>query len=311
MLAVPFQGLSRGLGLIVQNVAFYILSTYLIFRITDLIYKNKEQALFASILYAFAIPWLNVGLGYMQNAGAWFFVILSLYLILLYFKKPSEKLLIFSGLVSGLGILMKESGGLAIVFFLVLLLLSRNFSFSEKFSKMLRFGVSFLAIPIIWEIIILIFFQPFSHAYMFLVLKKEYIDVIPKTLVVLKQITALLATFGLLGWFLILFGGWKEWKEKNPERARIILALIPFSLIFLVWVNGDPRHAFTTLAPLVLLGSYALVRLKNAFASKTMGTVLVTFIAGLYIVLNYYSNILVDAVPFVDLNDIYHFLIKS
>lgn len=314
LLAAPFQELSRGLGIIIQNVLFYFLGAYLVFRITDLIYKNKEQAMFASILYAFAIPWLNVGLGYMTNAGAWFFVIFSIYLTLLYFKKPSEKLLILGGLVSGAGMLLKETGGLGVLFFATALLLSKNFSFSEKFSKMLKFGVFFLIPPVIWEIIVIIFFPPFSHAYLFLVLKKDIIDGASKIkiLLALKQATAFLATFGLLGWSLILFGAWKEWKEKNPERARIILAFVPFSLIFLAWwAVGDARHAFTTLGPLVLFGSYALVRLKNAFRNKALGTIVTIFVICFYIVLNHYSNIVDDAVPFIDLNDIYYFLTKS
>jgi len=313
LLAAPFQGLSRGSGIIIQNVMFYFLATYLIFRITDLIYRNKEQALLASILYAFAIPWLNVGLGYMTNAGAWFFVIFSVYLILLYFKKPSKKLLILGGLISGMGILMKESGGLGIIFFAAVLLLSKNLSFSEKFSKMLKFGVFFLIAPVIWEIVILIFFPPFSHVYMFLFLKREIIEGASKILILvtLKQATAFLATFGLLGWSLILFGGWKEWKEKNPERARIILAFVIFSLIFLAWwAIGDARHALTTLGPLVLLGSYGLVHLKNAFRNKALGTASMISIMCLYVFLNHYSNFVDDAVPLIDLNDIYHFLIK-
>lgn len=56
MLAVPFDFLARGAGLIVQNIFFYLFSTILIFKITDLIFQNKKTSPFSFIILCYGYP---------------------------------------------------------------------------------------------------------------------------------------------------------------------------------------------------------------------------------------------------------------
>ena len=44
-LAIPFEFIGRGAGLIVQNIAFYLLSAFLIFKIAEIIYDNPFDKL--------------------------------------------------------------------------------------------------------------------------------------------------------------------------------------------------------------------------------------------------------------------------
>lgn len=311
LLALPFEILGEGMGLLIQTIIFYLLCVYFIFKITEIVYENQKQALFASILFAFAIPALKYSLFfYTTNVGTWFFCIFSVYLTLLYFKKQNEKLIILNGLICGLGVLMKESGGLAILFFAAMVLLSKEFRFKEKVSKIIKFGAFFLIPIIFWEILVFIL-TPFSHLYLFGKIKVVIDEGPTKTVRALQYILALFTTFGLLGWLLIFWGALKEWKNKNKQRIRILLALIPFSFIFLAWPQPASRHALIVGTLGALLGSYGLINLKNIFKNKKVGLILIIVILSLYIIFNYYSYYLNDALPFIDFEDILYFLEKT
>src|SRR3989338_8664279 len=65
LLALPFEFLGAGTGLIVQNIVFYILSALLIFKIVDLIFANKKQAFLAVLFFVTATQILEVGLAYL------------------------------------------------------------------------------------------------------------------------------------------------------------------------------------------------------------------------------------------------------
>jgi len=312
-LSLPFEALGEGTGLVIQSIIFYLLCVYFVFKITELIYKDGKQALFASILYAFAIPALKYSLAFhTTNVGSWFFCIFSIYLTLLYFKKQNEKLIIFNGLISGIGVLMKESGGLGILFFAAMILLSKEFGFKEKVLKIIKFASIFLIPIIFWEVLVSILapsFQVTSHSKLLShTITYEIKGGPTESFRVLLYGLSLLTTFGLLGWLLVFWGALKEWKNKNKERIKILLALIPFSFIFLVWPCPDPRHVFIVGTLGALLGSYGLINLKKIFKNKTIGLVLVIIIISLYVIFNYYSYYINDSLPFIDFEDLLHFL---
>ncbi|MFZ5559780.1 MAG: glycosyltransferase family 39 protein [Patescibacteria group bacterium] len=310
LLSLPFEFLGEGMGLLIQSIVFYLLAIYFIFKITEIVYKDQLQALFASIFYAFAIPALNYSLAFKAtNFGSWFFCIFSIYLTLLYFKKRHEKLLIFNGLISGLGFLMKENGGLGILFFIAMVLLSKEFGLKEKVLKIIKFSAFFITPIILWEITVLVL-TPFSHLDVFSHVWRTYIieEGPIKTLSALTHLLALFATFGLLGWLVVLWGALKEWQNKNKERMKILLALVPFSSVSLIWPFPDTRHAFIVGTLGALLASYGLINLKNIFKNKKIGLLLIIVILSLYIVFNYLSYYFDDTLPFIDFENILNFL---
>lgn len=90
LMALPFEFLGAGAGLIAQNIVFYLLSTFLIFKIADLIFNDKKQAFLASLFFVTITQVLEVGLAYLTDMGAWFFYLLSIYLTLLYLAKKRD-----------------------------------------------------------------------------------------------------------------------------------------------------------------------------------------------------------------------------
>lgn len=298
ILAVPFEFLGDGAGLIAQNIAFYLLYAFLIFKIVDLIYHNKKQAFFASLFFVTATPVLEVGLSYLTDSGAWFFYLLSIFLTLLYFKNKNAKLIILNGFLAGIGFLMKENGGLGILFFGLMILLSNELAVKEKLFKIMRFGICFLIPVVILQLFTMKYFQITSLDWY--LQHSGGLNEEGLLLTLLRYFGQLFRVMGIL-WIFLFIGFWKELKEKNWQKIKIFLALIPSSLSFFFWeVAGGGRTAFI-FAPLgILLASYGLSVLDNKLGKKRGAFMLVLVFLAI-IILNYYFSWLNPKVAFADI----------
>ncbi|MFH1780765.1 MAG: glycosyltransferase family 39 protein [Candidatus Nealsonbacteria bacterium] len=265
-LALPFEFLGDGAGLVAQNIFFYFLAAWLVFNITDLIFQNKKQAFFAVLFFITASPVIESGLAYLTDMGAWFFYLLSVFLTLLYLKNKDEKLVVLNGFLSGVGVLMKENGGLGVIFFGLMILFSREFNFKQKFWKIMKFGGAFLM-----PIIALQFFVYHTFHYTSLDWYLRNASGSPGEGILLVSLRYLGQFFRILGlvWLPLLFGIWQELKKKNRPRIKIYLALIPASFSFLLWsVSASARSVFI-FAPLgILLASYGFVSLLDLLGKK-------------------------------------------
>ncbi|MDO8601400.1 MAG: glycosyltransferase family 39 protein [bacterium] len=299
LLALPFEFLGAGAGLVVQNIVFYLLSAFLMFKIADLLFDNpfdklrasKKQALLASIFFVTATQVLEVGLAYLTDMGAWFFYLLSIFLTLLYLKNKNGKLIMLAGFLSGVGVLMKENGGLGALFFGLVILLSKDFKFKEKIFKILRFA-GFFAIPILaWQIFMYQRFQLTSlDWYLFQLGGFSHGE--GTGMVILKYFGQLFRTLGIL-WIFFFIGLWREIKEKNWQRLKIYLALLPGSLSFFLWpISAGGRSVFV-FAPLgILLASYGFKKMKS---------LLMALIISAIFILNYAFAWFNPAVSFVNI----------
>ena len=290
LIALPFEFLGEGAGLVVQNIFFYLLSALLIFKITELVYQNKKQALLASIFFVSATPVIEVGLSYLVDSGGWFFYLFSIFLTLLYFKTRNEKLIILNGFLSGLGFLMKETGGLGVPFFGLMILFSGTLSLKEKILKMARFGIIFLIPVVILQILVFKYFQ-FTYWDWYL-MGRPGVEGEGVLLVFLRYLGQLFRILGIL-WPFILIGAWRELREKNWERLKIFLALIPSSFSFLLWsVNGGGRVVFI-FAPLgILLATYGCKKIKPLMLGLIVLVILIS---------NYFFVSVNKTIPFTDL----------
>lgn len=262
LIALPFEVLGEGTGLIVENIFFYLFSAFLIFKITELIYHDKKVSLLASVFFVTATPVIEAGLSYMVDMGGWFFYLLSIFLTLLYFKTKNGKLIILNGFISGLGFLMKEAGGLGVLFFTLMVLSGRGFNVKEKILKIFYFGI-FLLIP--FATVQILIFKYFHFTLLdWYFMAGPGIDAGKESplLIVLRFLGQLFRILGIL-WPLVLIGIWQELREKNWERIKIFLVLIPASFSFLLWTVGGGGRAAFIFAPLgILLASYGCKKIK-------------------------------------------------
>lgn len=302
LIALPFEFLGEGAGLIVQNILFYFFTAFLIFRIIELVFHNKEQALLGTILFTTALPMIYFGLSYMTDMGAWFFSSLSIYLTLLYLKHKDEKLIVINGLLSGIGALFKTNGGLGILFFLMIILLSKEFNLKEKFFKILKFGIPFSLPIMIFQIYLFAFlhtttlneYSSYRHA--FFTQELPWLEAQPEsvyyhlggfTSIIYAYAGDFLKAFGIIGLFFALIGLWREWLQKNKERVKIYLALLPFSFSFLVYPPIDSRFAFISTPLLILLATSGLIYLKDILPGRK-GVLAIAILIASHIVFNYY-----------------------
>lgn len=305
LIAVPFEFLGAGAGLIVQNIIFYLLGAFLIFKIVELIYRDKKQALLASLFFAVSPTILQYGLTYLVDTGAWFFNLLSIFLTLLYFKnkdlpagRQGKRLIILNGFISGIGVLMKENGGLGVLFFGMMVLLSREFSFKDKILKIIHFGIFFI-IPII-------FVQFLTFKYLHFTYLDLYVAGGAATrgssifLIFLEYLGQLFGVLGIL-WIFFFVGLRGELLEKNKERIKIYLALIPSSFSFVLWsIEAGSRLLFIFFPLGVLLSTRGIVLLTDKLGKKR-GTLTTAGLFLAVLILNYAFSWLNPKYQFVEI----------
>jgi len=298
LIAVPFEFLGDGAGLIVQNIVFYLLCVFLIFKITELIFHDRKQALLASLFFAVSPTMLQYGLAYLVDTGAWFFNLLSIFLTLTYFKNKDERLIILNGFLSGLGVLIKEPSGLGALFFGMMVLLSKDFSFRDKILKIVRFGI-FFAIPIA-----VVQFLTFKY------LRFTYLDLYAAggaatrgegmLLIFLKYLGQFFGVLGIL-WIFFFVGLWRELLEKNRERMKIYLALIPPSFSFAFWsIEAGSRLLFIFFPLGILLATKGLVFLADKLG-KRGGALMIILLLLIVLILNYTFSWLNPKYQFVEI----------
>jgi len=92
----------------------------------------------------------------------------------------------------------------------------------------------------------------------------------------------------LAGWPVWLFGLWQEKKFLDRTRAKILLALLPASLVFLFWPTFTQRIAFILVPWLAMIAGFGLSKIRNSY--------LVTAYLAVYILINYHIDWLLKVI---------------
>ncbi len=202
VLALPFKEFfSSFMSLIIENVLFYFGTAYLIFKIGKEILKKEELAFYGVIFYLTAYPLLRFGPVALTDMGTWFFYVLSIYLTILFLKEPKNYLVYLNGLISGIGVLIKENGGMGALFFLMILLISGKFKKKEIFGYGLRFLILFL-IPILINQLIVYHYLKYTYWDWYIFNKNTYLK---QSYTIFNLGKNFFATFGL-AWIFVVFG---------------------------------------------------------------------------------------------------------
>ena len=65
-------GIEAQYGFFMQNLVFYFLSSFLVFELIRLVFKNELEAFWGSLLFITAPPVLFYGLAYITDMPGWF-----------------------------------------------------------------------------------------------------------------------------------------------------------------------------------------------------------------------------------------------
>lgn len=264
---------------LIVNSLLYLLIGFLVFKIIKVMFNDDRQALVGSLLFVFAYPMLEYGIAFMTDLAGWFFFVWSVYLTLLFIKKPSNGLVVANGLVSVLGSFAKESGGMGAVFFGLCVLFIHKDALWNKIKLIAIFSVSFLALFLPWQAFV---YYKFHYTYYTWFAfnwaaspqsqyAKEIIRIVVKSLG---------ATF-LLGWPFVLLGALR-WKEIVSENRKIILALILPSVAFFSHPAVSSRLFYIVGLLLSILASIGFMYLVNNFKKIYSYSLLLLVVAGNY-----------------------------
>jgi hypothetical protein len=247
-------------SLVAQNVFFYFLSAFLIFFLIYHLYHNEKQAFYGTVLFVGAYPMLAYGLAPLTDSPGWFFYLLSVFISLKFIEKPHFKTVLLSGFAAGFGMLFKENVAAAPIFFFALIFIASKLSFKEKIKYLAIYGLAFSIFPLINSIIM---YKLYSYSYLDWLgyngvggEGRSNILYMVTPLRILIEIARVL----LVGWIFVLLGILKEFTLKNKERIKILVSFILASLSAFLWVYPHNRILFIAFPPLVLLGSFGLLR---------------------------------------------------
>ena len=266
----PLTG-PRG-ALFLQNLFFYFASIILVFKIIDGLYSNKKQAFYGAVLFMASFPVLENGLSFLTDMSGWFFSLLVVHSAIRFYAKPGLKLVLLSGLLSGIGFLFKESGAGGAVFFTFLLLLSGKFKWPEKTKYGLFLFLSVTA-PILLSILLISVLFDYS-----------YLDWYKANLASggrdynIQNIIQQLAVMFLLGWVFVARGIFREWKDEGGRKA-VLLAMVPLFFVGFLWPMPVARVLFLGAPVLLCLASRGLLFPKKTWAELSL--------LSLFVVINY------------------------
>ncbi len=275
-------------GMLFVNVALYLISIPVFYEIVRLVYRDKKVAFIASVLYITNWCLFSFGTTYLSDMGGWFFFLLTTLFGLRYYRDTEVKKWLIYGVLSAIvGVFFKEYGGLGIMS-LVLLIGISNLPMRRKVEEVViaggAFGLALIAYHT-W------FYLQFAYSYFdwYGYNQGAYAGENPTSsdmnnLVTLVKVVALIF---LAGWPLFLIGLWHEWRaftQGTRERAYILLALLPASLMFLAWPAFTQRVAFIFIPWVAMVAAFGLTRIPQ---QKIALLLMVS-----YIVMNYHVDIL-------------------
>ncbi|MBI4709146.1 MAG: glycosyltransferase family 39 protein [Candidatus Portnoybacteria bacterium] len=224
------------------NSLLYFFIGFIIFKIIKLLFNNNFQALVGSLLFLTSYPMLEYGIAYMTDLAGWFFFALSVYLTLLFLKKPSAAQAMLIGFIAAFGFLAKESGGMGILFFALCATFLLKDNWAGKLKYLFVAGIFFIAPLSLWQIFIYLKFHYTYYDWYLVgqgssaVYSKEFFRLFLKSLG---------ATF-LLSWFFVA-AGLAKYRQLTKENRNILFALLPSSLTFVLWHGASSRLFFIPL----------------------------------------------------------------
>ena len=266
-------------GMMIVNLLFYFLIIGVFYLLVLEVYKNHKVATLSSILFLSNYCLYNFGTTYLADIGGWFFFILTSYLALKYYHSNNKRFFFLAILSASIGVLFKEYGALGLISLSTLILISDS-TIKSKVKKIFTAGVLFLIIPIAYQ---LFFYVKFGYSYFdWYFYNLDHYMLEGANQAAKYSVTLLAKVLGwlyLVGWPIFVFGLFQEKKYFDKTRAKILLALLPASLVFLAWPALTQRIAFIFVPWLVLVSGFGLSKIKNKY--------LLSLILIIYILANY------------------------
>lgn len=247
------------LSISIVNLIFYIGCVYTFYLLSLEIYKENRVALLATMLVTFNYYVIDPVNAHLADMGGWFFFLLSTYFAVKYFNSTERKYYYAAIVYAAMGVLFKEYGGFGIINLGTLIVVS-NFSYSKKIKDIFLAAVLFSPLLIFYHVFV---YLKYNYSYFDWYSQVKTVVSVPgyesKSVILLLKILGWLFSFG---WIAFLFGLKEECKVVDKNRIKILVALLPSTLFFLIWPGITGRLAVMFMMWLALIAGFGLSKLK-------------------------------------------------
>lgn len=231
---------------------------------------ERALAMLGTLVFISAYPMLEYGLDLYSDIGAWLLFVLALIGAVRYYRFASWKNFSLAASAIVLGLLWKEYGIPAGIFFGLILLVEPTRTWKEKFSRIFVLGAFSLVVVGIMQWVV------YTHYHY------TYIDFFREAGVVpplvsqytLYFITKSFVGVFLLGWGLVFAGLW-HWRSIPRGDQWMLALLFPPSVMFLLWTSVSSRLYFLLAPLLALLATHGLKMISARSFVRILLTVVV------------------------------------
>lgn len=267
----------------ILNIIFYIGCVLGFYYLAREIYSDKA-AFFGSALFSFNYYVIDPSNAHLADMGGWLFFVLATYFAVKYINDLNKKNYFLSVALSVVGVLFKEYGGLGLIN-LILLILVSDLGNKQKIKDILLAASMFFGVLASYHLFV---FLRYHYSYLDWYLFVHSASSVPgyeaKSFILFVKILGWLFS---LGWIAFCFGLKEELAERNLKRIKILLALLPITLTFLIWPAITQRLAVMFMMWLALIAGFGLSRVK--------WYLLYPFLSA-YVWFNYNINFLIDKI---------------
>ncbi|HRY52905.1 MAG TPA: glycosyltransferase family 39 protein [Candidatus Portnoybacteria bacterium] len=266
------------------NIIFYLLFIGVFYLLAKEIYQKSRVAFWGSLLVVSNYYLIDPGNAHLADMGGWFFLFLATYFAVKYTNAADRRFYYLAILASAIGVLYKEYGGLGLVNLFLLLLVS-NFSNKQKIKDIILAGCLFL-VPFLSYHVFVYFKYHYSYFDWYLAVKSVSFEAGRQSrgIIIIAKILGWVFSLGWLAW---LLGIKEEIKAQDKGRWKILIAILPTSLFFIIWPEVAQRLAFILVPWLALVAGFGLSRIKPYWAG--------VFVAA-YVLFNYNIRSLIDII---------------
>lgn len=272
------------LSVAILNILFYFLFIGAFYLLAKEIYKKNTVAFWGSLLLVFNYYLIDPGNAHLADMGGWFFFVLATYFAAKYISAADKKFYFLAILAAALGVLYKEYGGLGLVN-LALLILVSDFSLKHKIRDIVL-ACCLFSVPFLSYHLGVYFTYHYSYFDWYLAVRSLSHEIGRQARGVVLLIKILGWVFSL-GWLAWILGLREELKERNKNRLKILIAILPAALTFIVWPETAQRLAFILVPWLALFAGFWLSKIKPYWAG--------TFVLA-YALFNYNIKFLLDII---------------
>lgn len=263
-----------------MNIIFYIISSFVFYRLLHLVFENKKIALLGTLFLIGNYATLSFGLNYLMDMGGWMFYILSLFFTMRYAKNGEKRDLLLAALSVGVGGLFKEYALLGCIPIGLFLVYENRKSIVDIIKhSIIPALVATLPVAIVYTAV----YFYFDYTYADWVNNSYQYDYSSSFLLrIAEYIKSLGSLYNILGVFVVggLFVFWKEYSHlPNRTRLFVIGAVLSFLPVFF-WGGVTQRILFITVPASIILASFLFKKYEQYF-SLYIGAFL------LYLILNF------------------------